>query len=214
MRKRWLQAIHLSEMNDYLDNMLERQTLVLFIFLPTILLWSCSYNKVTFTKQELKWTIPYQSDDTVIYQTRDDKRDTIIFYQVEHQVNSTSNFEQGFYNNYTYGVDYRLTINSYHKNINPNEIGTKTSLYDIEKSSDNPTSAGQEFCFLGLIFDYKFLENISEDTNSIILFDGAKAQYREMNINEGIKSFKFQKEQGIISFIDKNNEEWFRLYKK
>jgi len=179
-------------------------------FLIFCFILGCSYKDVIFTKEELKWTEPYQHDDTIVYKSPDNKRDTVIFYQVQRQINHTHSLEQGYYYTYSYSVDYRLTIESYHKIINPNEVGARTSLFDISKSTDDPTSAEQEFCFLGLIFDSKFLEDISNDTSSITLFDESKAQYKGVNINEGIRSFKFQKENGIISFIDKNNQEWFR----
>jgi hypothetical protein len=166
---------------------------------------------VTFSTQELKFTKPFAFDDTIIYKSNYTEYDTIIFYKVLYQVNHTRNLEQGFYDNYSYNVDYRLTMGSYHKIINPNEIAARTTLYGIRKSSDSPTSNGQEFCFLGLIFDDKYLDNIMLDTNSITIFDESKAQYKGMNINEGINSFTFEKEKGIVSFIDKKNNKWFRV---
>ena len=180
-------------------------------FLMTICICSCSYRNVTFSTQELKFTKPFVFNDTIIYKSIYGNSDTIIFYKVLYQVNQTRNLEQGYYNNYSYNVDYRLTIGSYHKIINPNEVGAQTNLYDITKSSDSPTINGQEFCFLGLIFDDKYLDSLLIDTNSITIFDESKAQYQEMNINEGIKSFIFEKEKGIVSFIDKNNNKWFRV---
>ncbi|GAB2819322.1 hypothetical protein GCM10027043_19800 [Ferruginibacter profundus] len=166
---------------------------------------------MTFSTRELKFTKPFVFNDTIIYKSIYEKSDTIIFYKTIYQVNQTRNLEQGYYNNYSYNVDYRLSIGSYHKIIDPNEVGAQTNLYDIIKSSDSPATNGQEFCFLGLIFDDKYLDVLIIDTNTITIFDESKAQYQGMNINEGIKNFTFEKEKGIVSFIDKNNNKWFRV---
>lgn len=185
-------------------------SIFLSVFIWTIL-FGCSNNKVKFTKQQLRLTIPFQNTETFIYKSGENKSDTITFYKVQYSFSHTSNFSQGFYDTYSYNVNYQLTPNSYHKSSLPGFLGKEESLFHISKSSDNPESTGQEFSFLGLIFDYKFLESISNDTTSLIIFDEKSAQYNGMNINEGIKIFKFQTDKGIVSFIDKNNVEWLRF---
>lgn len=183
----------------------------LFIFLISGCLFGCfSRGKITFTENQLKFINPYTNGDaTIVFKTTDNNFDTITFYKVEGSYSSTSNFEQGFYDTKGYSVDYRLTAGSYHKYVNLDRIGYRDCLFHISKSSGSQ-SVDQEFCFLGLIFDNTFLEKIKDDTSSIILFDNRNAQYKWVNYNESIKSFKFQKDSGIISFVDKNNKEWKR----
>lgn len=44
-----------------------------------------------------------------------------------------------------------------------------------------------------------------DNSDSSVVFDGKNAIYKGVNINEGIKSFTFDFDKGVVSFVDKNN---------
>ena len=181
-----------------------------YILLLGILLQGCIYQDVSFTEADLYFTKPFYQYNTAVYSSQDNRTDTIIFFPRTFQVNKVRHIMQGFYNSYSYNVNYKIIGNSYHKLFDPNETEPETRLFSIGKSSSNPKSAGQEFCFLGLIFNETFLEKIETQKKTQIQLDESQAQYSGMNINKGIKSFVFHIDSGILSYIDYDNITWTR----
>jgi hypothetical protein len=71
--------------------------------------------------------------------------------------------------------------------------------------------SSKEISFLGLVFDEDYVNKIINTKDSSIIFSSENAQYKGVNINEGIKSFRFDFNKGIVSFIDKHEIEWVRI---
>jgi hypothetical protein len=187
-----------------------------FIIIVLLLFSACSRKKVRFDQSELKWLQPFNKTDSIVYQSENGLRDTIIFFGQQSSSSSVNNMEQGFYNTYSMNVKYELTYNSYHKFIKINSIGEQVNgndesrdLLSINKSN-NTTGTAMEFYFLGLLFNQDFLGSIRTDSIRTLKLDETNAVYKELNIKEGIKNFEFDFNKGIVSFIDHNGIKWER----
>jgi hypothetical protein len=179
----------------------------LYIVLIGLLFQSCS-SKAPFTNNELKWFRPYEKIDTSIFISEQEHlADTIIFFGTDTTIVKLRNLEQGFRNEKTFKITYLLTDNSYHKLIfltGKKEPENFISVTD----NDNWTKPLMEITFLGSIYDNSFLDKRKNDTTGIVHFDKASANYRGVNVAEGIESFDFDFKKGIIGFMDKFNRRW------
>jgi hypothetical protein len=182
---------------------------IILVSIIAILLFSCNSRKISFSKNELQLLRPFQSVDTVIYQSKNSLRDTIIFYNQENSKSSVNNFEQGFYTTYSINVRYKLTKGSYHKFVQSNAEDESSYLISLSKNT-NAVNADIEVYFLGLLFNNAYLNGLKNDGMKTITFDESTAEYKNLNIIEGIKSFDFNFQIGIVSFIDNNNLRWVR----
>jgi hypothetical protein len=167
------------------------------------LFFSCKPN-VSFNEKDNIIVSPFKKTDTIVYVSSVGiKYDTIIFFSPKRDTLKFRSFEQGFYDQYVLKLNYTVSLNSYHKILNQNEVVLfySSSVSDIRS---------KELCFLGLIFDEDVLNHLPID-KEIITFNGEQAKYRGMNINEGIKSFDFSVREGIISYIDTTGAVWKRI---
>ncbi len=188
-----------------------------FFAIIWILFFACTTRKdVAFDNNDLKWLRPFNTTDTIIYRSQNGLSDTITFFQQESNRSSVSSFEQGSYTTYSKSVTYKLTDSSYHKFIQVNSNGIqvysnskKQYLFSLSKSN-NQTETGMEISFLGLIFNESYLKSLRTDSIKVLTLDEVKAAYKNMNVTEGIKTFDFDFQKGIISFIDYNNVKWKR----
>jgi len=170
---------------------------------------SCTTGNASFSSEELRFTKPFSDNLVAVYKSETGQVDTITFLKWKVDTIKYRNLEQGFYNENTLSVGYKLTNNSFHK-ITVKGVGeTSENLMLFIKAKNSHSS--KEFCFLGLLFDESYLNNIMASKYGTIIFSQENAKYKDVNINEGIKSFTFSFEKGITSFIDKNNKEWKRI---
>ena len=167
---------------------------------------SCSSSS-PFTDKELKWFKPFSKIDTSVFITDGGLSDTVIFYGIDTTIFKTRNLEQGFRNEKTLKVTYALTKNSYHKFISLT-VKDEPEKFISVTDEDNWTKPSIEICFLGSIYDNTFVDKIGDDTNKIVHFDEASANYKGVNIVEGIKSFEFDFKNGVVSFVDKFDRKW------
>jgi len=173
------------------------------------LIVTCHPQKSSFTQNDLRWLQPFETDDTVIYQSSNKLTDTIIFFSAESTKSTTSGFEQGFYTTYSKSVRYKLTNSSYHIFTQVDGRDSTAYLFTIDRDTNAP-GAGMELYFLGLLFNNNFLDSLTNAKATQITFNESNAAYRNLNIVEGIKSFNFDFKKGITSFIDNNNIKWIR----
>jgi len=133
--------------------------------------------------------------------------DTVIFYPAV--IDTFSSVEQGLYNENILRIAYELTDNSYHRLISKSV--NEEPEYFISFSKEKASSSSKEISFLGLLFSNDYINKVINKKDSLIVFSQGNAKYKDVNINEGIKSFNFNFKKGILSFIDKNDIEWVRL---
>lgn len=117
------------------------------------------------------------------------------------------NLEQGFRDERTLQVRYTLTQGSYHQFVFPSK-NTEPENFLSVTDNDNWTKPMLELSFLGSIYDNSFFDKAKQDNNRIVHFDRSSSIYHGVNIAEGIKSFDFDMEKGIVSFIDKFDRKW------
>ena len=160
-----------------------------------------------FTQQDFMLIKPFKQKDTVVYLSSKGQTDTIIFYPAKVDTNKYRNFEQGFYDQYVLSVNYNLLSGSYHKFILTDKNNGMEDLYSCSISDISI----RELSFLGIVFSKDMLDNLLIDSGKIITFNSYQAQYQDVNINEGIRSFTFSTQIGIISYVDTNNIEWVRI---
>lgn len=168
--------------------------------------FSACMENVKFSEDEVRFTKPFLKTGTVIYQSSTGLIDTIMFYQAMNDTVKVRNIEQGFYNNSRLSVSYELTSNSYHKFTVKSVNKEPEKFIQFNKAKDSHHS--KEISFLGLVFGKAYLEKMDVRNKNEIAFSMENATYNEVNINEGIKSFVFDFDKGIISFIDIQNNKW------
>lgn len=166
---------------------------------------SCTGN-ASFTSEEMRFVAPFEKDSIVIYKSEEGQLDTIRFLKLKIDTIRYRSIEQGFYNENALTIGYELTSNSYHK-ITVQSINNEPEHFLLFIKARKSHSS-KEISFLGLVFDEDCINKILNRKDSSIIFSRENAQYKGVNINEGIKSFKFDFKHGVISFIDKNDIEW------
>ena len=183
----------------------------LIIIVATVLLFLFIGKNVsaTFTANELKFVKPYSESHIAIYKSDKGQIDTIKFYKFYIDTIKYRNTEQGFYNEYDLIVRYELTEDSYHKLITvPNNKKTDNLMTFIKVKGSYET---KEMGFLGLVFENKFILNAISSRVDSVLFSDKDAIYRNININKGISSFVYRKDQGIVSYSDDTGSIWKRI---
>jgi hypothetical protein len=179
------------------------------VFAVMVHLFSSCTGNASFTSEEMRFVKPFGKDSVVIYKSAEGMIDTIRFLKIKIDTIKYRNFEQGFYNENTLTVGYELTKNSFHK-ITVQSIDSEPEhLLLFLKAKDSHSS--KEISFLGLVFDENYINKIAGSKDRVIVFSSENARYTGVNINEGIKSFKFDFSKGVVSFIDKNDVEWVRI---
>lgn len=168
----------------------------------------------SFPPSYSRWTKPFEVTDTCIYSSDIKQHDTIIFYKKASSFSRTNNIGQGYSKTFSSSVDYELTKGSYHQFTNKYLNTDAKSFVSISKSFDlidstNDTQTNIEIYFLGLLYNNNFIDTVNMKKTQIN-FDFDNAVYKNLNINEGIRSFNFDFSKGIISFIDLNNHKWSR----
>jgi len=175
------------------------------IFVTMFIISSCMSNS-SFNSEELKYVNPYLKSDTAVFKSFRGLIDTIIFSSINVDTVKYRNFAQGYYNENILRVSYKLTNNSFHKLLNNSANGEPVDFISFSKAKDSHYS--KEIYFLGLLFDENYLDQL-KSTGHYIIFKSDKAKYTGLNINKGIKSFKFSFAKGVESFDD--DEEWIRV---
>ena len=166
---------------------------------------SCMQN-ATFSEDELRFAKPYSKTDTAIYQSEKGLVDTIIFQQAIIDTFRPRSIEQGFYNELTLRVSYKLSTNSYHKLTVFSKNNEPENFIQFSKAKGSHQN--KEINFLGMNFSDEYVEKIDVSNKDEITFRAENAAYNEANINAGISSFVFDFDKGITSFVDINNVKW------
>ena len=169
---------------------------------------ACMQNS-TFSEDELRFAKPYSKTDTAIYKSETGLIDTILFHSEINDTVEVRNIEQGFYNNRRLLVSYKLSDNSYHK-FTVKSVNNEPN-YFIHFAKAKGSHQSKEISFLGMVFSEEYLNKIDVCNKNEIIFSEGNATYNEANINEGIKSFVFDFDKGITSFIDTHNLKWRRV---
>jgi hypothetical protein len=177
---------------------------ILIVITLVCLILSCNVKK--FDSEDLMWFKSFSKTDTIIFISDKYEKDTIIFFKTESWKESIRDFERGFYDTHTLIVQYSLTKGSYHQSSSPTKKDNLLRL--TNKSGSDHTEF--EIKFLGIIFNGNELKNIEKIDDKHVLFDRTKATYPEINISEGIKSFKFNFYKGVIEYTDIRNIKWKR----
>jgi hypothetical protein len=169
---------------------------------------SCTGN-ASFTSEEMRFVKPFEIDSVIVYKSEQGQIDTVRFFKLKIDTIRYRNIEQGFYNESALTVGYELTNNSFHK-ITVQSINKEPEHFLLFLKAKKSHSS-KEISFLGLVFDEDYVNKIINTKDSSIIFSSENAQYKGVNINEGIKSFRFDFNKGIVSFIDKHEIEWVRI---
>jgi hypothetical protein len=135
------------------------------------------------------------------------RSDTMIFYPVREEVEQVRHLERGFYDERHYRVDHELTPGSYHR-LSSNSDGTRRKRFIGITEKSGRKGASVELYFLGSIFDKDGLP-LDLEAESVVLSDST-ALYSGININEGIRSFTFDRTLGVVEFVDLNGHHWKR----
>ena len=178
--------------------------------LITITLISSCLGVVPFSASELKFVKPFTKTDTIVYTSEKGQIDTIIFSAVVYDTMKVRHIERGYYDENRIRVIYALTENSYHKLIT-GSVNWKGEDF-LHFSKTKQSSSSKEIGFLGLLFSREYIESIDVNKQNEITFSETNATYKDVNINEGIKSFQFSFDEGVLSFIDNNNIRWTADY--
>ncbi|HTD40701.1 MAG TPA: hypothetical protein VK671_08780, partial [Mucilaginibacter sp.] len=164
-----------------------------------------------FTNDDLKWFIPYNKSDTVVFISKKGELDTLVFLK---KVISSDTIRdgRGFYNTNYLTVPYMLTKGSYHQFAIMGDGKTRypQDILSLSKKSDGITTF--EITFLGTLFNGKELNNIRQINRYVYYFDSSKATYVGMDEEQGksIKNFTFDVRYGITKYVDERNVEWKR----
>jgi|GEM_PF-1169465 len=168
-----------------------------------------------FTNAELKWFLPYNKLDTVIFISKKGELDSIIFFKKIASSDTVRSIERGYYNINYLEVPYKLTSGSYHQFALMGYGKTRydQNVFNISKTSDGITTL--EVTFLGTIFNGKELNNIKQQNKYVYYFDSRKATYVGMDEEKGkaINNFTFDVRFGIIKYTDERSVEWERKLK-
>jgi len=167
-----------------------------------------------FTTDDLKWFMPYNKLDTVVFISRNMELDTIVFYK-KVATSDTVRDSRGFYDINYLIVPYKLTTGSYHQFafMGNGQGRYEQNIFSISNtSSENKTF---EITFLGTIFNGKELNNIIQINKNVYYFDSHKATYVGMDEEKGkaINNFTFDINIGITKYTDERNVEWIRKNK-
>ncbi|MCO5947290.1 hypothetical protein [Mucilaginibacter flavidus] len=180
-------------------------------FITSFLISSCIKVK-GFTNDELKWFIPYNKTDTVVFISNKGEIDTVVFLKKVASSDTVRSLERGYYNTNYLTVTYTLTKGSYHQFALMSDRKTRYSqdILNISKTSDGTKTL--EITFLGTIFNGKELNNIRQENKNEYYFDSSKATYVGMDEEQGkaIKNFTFDVRFGIVKYVDERNIEWNR----
>ena len=169
-----------------------------------------SCENISFSPDEMNFFAPFQKANTIIYQSdKGGLNDTICFSKSEIKEYKIRHIELGFYNQNDLFTSYMLSKGSYHKITNQSIDGRPYYFIFFSKSTDSNSS--KIISFLGLSFDDKYIDLVLKRKNQIVVFDKKDARYNGININKGIKSFKYNLEKGVISFIDEDDIMWNRI---
>ncbi len=169
---------------------------------------SCMYSVDDFTKEELKWTKPFNKNQTIIFTSEKGEVDTIIYKQVILSNETVNDLERGFYKSNYLSIPYEFTKGSYHQFDFDGTSATEQDFVSIEKSSAGFGS--MEISFIGLLFNEDEIEKAKKINTNTYQFDSLNATAKWVNIKKGIKSFTFNTDIGILSYIDERDIKWIK----
>ena len=162
-----------------------------------------------FSEDELRFAEPFSNNQELIFKSAIGHIDTFIFGAVRVDTIRYRNIEQGHYNEIVLSVPYRLSPGSFHK-LTVRSVNNEPEHF-LQFARAKGSHSSKEISFLGLIFDESYIDKAIAGRKAVLNFREEEANYSGVNINEGIKSFVFHFEKGIVSYIDKNNAEWQRI---
>ncbi len=165
-----------------------------------------------FTSEDLKWFLPYNKLDTIVFISERGELDTIIFFKKIALADTVRSIERGYYNTNFLTVPYKLTKASYHQFalMGDGENRYDQNVVNISKTSDGTTTL--EITFLGCLFNGKELNGIKQLNKYVYYFDSRKATYASVDEEKGkaINNFTFDVRYGIVEYTDERNVEWKR----
>lgn len=159
-----------------------------------------------FSEEELRLVKPFSKNQELIFKSPTGQRDTIVFGAATFDTIKYRNIEQGFYNELALSVPYRLSPGSFHK-VTVTSINREPEHF-LQFTKAKGSHGSKEISFLGLIFDEEYINRIIRQKKVELNFRKEDANYSGVNINEGIKSFVFRFDRGVVSFVDMHDTEW------
>jgi hypothetical protein len=205
----WLLNLATLVIGQFKKKPLMKRHLKKFLYFLALILHICfsaCMQNATFSNDELRFLKPFLRTDTAIYQSSTGLIDTILFHQAMNDTAKVRSIEQGFYNNNRLLVSYELTNNSYHK-FTVKAVNNEPENF-IQFTKAKGSHQSKEIRFLGMVFSQEYLNKLNVKNKNKVTFNVNNATYNEVNINEGIKSFVFDFDKGITSFIDIKNIKW------
>ena len=180
----------------------------LFFLSITLLLITngCMYNVDNFTDEEVKWTKPFNKNQTIIFTSEKGEFDTIIFKEVVMSNETVNDLERGFYKSNYLNVPYKFTKGSYHQFDFDGNTASEQDLISIQKSSAG--FGGMEISFIGLLFNEDEIKKAKKIDTNTYQFDNSNSTAKWVNVKKGIKKFTFNTDIGIVNYIDERDVKW------
>jgi len=185
---------------------LKKSNLINYLLILCFIIEATGFIKVkSFTKDEIKWFVPYNKNDSVIFVSSKKELDTMIFYKKVAQSDTVRSFERGYYNENYLIVPYKLTKGSYHQFALMSDGKTRydQDIFNISKNSDGRISF--EITFLGTIFNGKELNKIQQLNNMCIISIVIKLHMLEWMRNKikQLKILHLTVELGLLNILIK-----------
>lgn len=176
---------------------------IVFYSIIFLSLHNCNWQEAPI-KRDLIFIQPFDKKKIAVYESPSGQRDSIVFYQATFDTVKNRNLEQGLYDGITLQVKYELKVGSYHK------LGNNMSANFLNFIYTSNQNISKEIFFIGLLFDKEAIEKNYDQLKKgeLITLDENIAQYKNLNVTEGIKSIKFSSKSGVVSFVDSNNKVW------
>jgi hypothetical protein len=188
-------------------------TLIALFLVVFIVSNSCNRSNYNFSKKDLRFVQSYDKIDTIIYFSKLEKRDTIIFNPVKEEKVNPKSFPLGFENTFYLIVSYRLTNGSYHKLVSGIDALNSNNL--ITFSVTPPTTDFKHIYFIGSLFYIEKLEKLNnENVETIDFFDKDAKDIIGFALNKWVSTFRLSFKDGILSYEDNDGTKWERFTKQ
>lgn len=164
------------------------------------------YNVDDFTEEELKWSKPFNKNQTIIFTSEKGEFDTITFKKVVMSNETVNDMERGFYKSNYLNVTYEFTKNSYHQFDFNGNIAYEQDLISIQKTSAG--FGGMGISFIGLLFNENEIIKAKKINKNTYQFDSSNTSAKWVNVKKGIKNFTFNTNIGIVNYTDERDVKW------
>lgn len=166
------------------------------------------YTVDEFSEEELKWVKTFNNKQEIIFISEKGELDTIIFNKIVASSETVNHIERGFYKSNYLNSAYQFTKGSYHQFYFDGNAATEQDLVSLEKSSAG--FGGIEISFIGLLFNEDGIKKAKKIDRNTYQFDSSNATAKWVNVKNGIKSFTFNTDIGILNYTDERDIKWLK----